>query len=148
MSESPATVPEPLQAVIGTFKAAPAPLRLQLLLEYSKKVPPLPPELNGQRDKMEQVHECQTPFFIATEFPDDKVILHFDAPPEAPTTRGFAGILSEGLSGLPSEAILATPDDFYRDLGLAEVISPLRLRGMSAIMGRLKRQVREHEGLE
>jgi cysteine desulfuration protein SufE len=141
-------VPEPLQTVIGTFKAAPAQLRLQLLLEYSKKVPPLPPELEGQRDKMEKVEECQTPFFLATEFPDDKVILHFDAPPEAPTTRGFAGILSEGLSGLPGEAILSTPNDFYSELGLAEVISPLRLRGMSAIMGRLKRQVREHEELE
>lgn len=133
---------------MDTFQSAPKQLRLQLLLEYSKKVPPLPAELEGKRDKMEQVHECQTPFFIASEFPkDDEVIFHFDAPPEAPTTRGFAGILSEGLSGLSPDAILETPEDFYTDMGLGEVISPLRLRGMSAIMGRLKRQVREHEGL-
>ena len=96
---------------------------------------------------MEQVHECQTPFFLATNFPDDEhVIFHFDAPPEAPTTRGFAGILSEGLSGLSPEDVLATPDDFYNQMGLAEVISPLRLRGMSAILGRLKRQVKEKVG--
>lgn len=126
------------------FKAAPKPLRLQLLLEFSRKVPPLPEALVGQRDKMEQVHECQTPFFLLAETADDnRVIFHFDAPEEAPTTRGFAGILSEGLSGAAAEEILATPDDFYTTMGLAEVISPLRLRGMSAILRRLKRQVGE-----
>ena len=141
------SVPNQLQTIMSQFKSAPKPLRLQLLLEYSKKVPPLPPELDGQRDKMEQVHECQTPFFLAAEFPDDEhVIFHFDAPPEAPTTRGFAGILSEGLSGLSPKDVLATPDDFYNKMGLAEVISPLRLRGMSAILGRLKRQVKEKVG--
>lgn len=136
-------VPERLRQIVASFKAAPKPLRLQLLLEYAGKVPPLPPELAGQRDKMERVPECQTPFFVATSFEGERVQLHFDAPEEAPTTRGFAGILAEGLNGEPAAAILATPDDFYSEMGLAEVISPLRLRGMSAILARLKRQVRE-----
>ena len=141
------TVPPSLQTIVEQFGRAPKPLRLQLLLEYAQKVPPLPPRLAERRDEMEQVHECQTPFFVATEFPsEDEVIFHFEAPPEAPTTRGFAGILSAGLSGQSPAAILATPDDFYAAMGLAEVISPLRLRGMSAIMGRLKRQVRERGG--
>ncbi|MCA9835467.1 MAG: SufE family protein [Trueperaceae bacterium] len=139
------SMPETLEQVISQFKIAPKPLRLQLLLEYSKKVPPLPDGLQEHNEKMERVDECQTPFFLSTEFlSEDKVVFHFDAPPEAPTTRGFAGILSEGLSGLTPEAILAVPDDFYTTMGLAEVISPLRLRGMSAIMRRLKRQIREH----
>lgn len=137
-------IPERLQAIIGAFKSAPKPLRLQLLLEYSRKVPPLPQALEGRRDQMEQVHECQTPFFVATSFAGDTVTFHFDAPEEAPTTRGFAGILAEGLSGESAETVLATPDDFYLGMGLGEVISPLRLRGMSAIIGRLKRQVKEH----
>ena len=139
------SIPDQLQSIVSNFSSAPKQLRLQMLLEYSKKVPPLPAELEGQRDQMEKVHECQTPFFIATEFQgDEHVVFHFDAPPEAPTTRGFAGILSEGLSGLAPEQILETPDDFYLQMKLGEVISPLRLRGMSAIMGRLKRQVSEH----
>lgn len=141
-------VPEKMQTIVQTFQTAPKQMRLQLLLEYSKKVPPLPQELAENHDELERVHECQTPFFIATEVVDDKVQFFFDAPPEAPTTRGFAGVLSEGLNGLSPDEVLSTPDNFYEDLKLGEVISPLRLRGMTAIMGRLKRQVREHQGLE
>ena len=127
---------------MDAFRHAPKPLRLQLLLEYADKVPELPPRIADDRSTLERVHECQTPFFLATEVDADGVVaLHFDAPEEAPTTRGFAGILSEGLAGESAEAILAVPDDFYTGMGLAEVISPLRLRGMSAIVHRLKRQV-------
>jgi cysteine desulfuration protein SufE len=93
---------------------------------------------------MEQVVECQTPFFLTTELDgDQRVHLWFDVPDEAPTTRGFAGILREGLEGARAEEVLGTPNDFYEDLGLADVISSLRLRGMSAILFRLKRQVQE-----
>ena len=140
------TTPHKLQTIVQTFQSAPKQLRLQLLLEYSKKVPPLPESLADS--DLERVHECQTPFFIATEVENDHVHFFFDAPPEAPTTRGFAGVLFEGLNGLSPDEVLATPDNFYEDLKLGEVISPLRLRGMTAIMGRLKRQVREQTGLE
>jgi cysteine desulfuration protein SufE len=65
------------------------------------------------------VVECQTPFFLATEVDDDeRVTVWFDCPPEAPTTRGFAGVLSEGLSGATVEEVLAVPVDFHHDMGL------------------------------
>ena len=142
------SVPDQLQHVVNAFRTAPKSLRLQLLLEYADKVPDLPPRIAANPGALERVNECQTPFFLATEVADDgTVALHFDAPEEAPTTRGFAGILSEGLSGAPAEDILGLPDDFYTGMGLAEVISPLRLRGMSAIVHRLKRQVMEETAL-
>jgi cysteine desulfuration protein SufE len=140
------SLPQKLQTIVTDFKSAPKPLRLQMLLEFSKKVPPLPAHLANNSEALERVHECQTPFFLATEYPDDQhVIFHFDAPPEAPTTRGFAGILSEGLNGSSPQEILDVPSDFYTEMGLDEVISPLRLRGMSGIIGRIKRQVEEHQ---
>lgn len=142
-------MPSSLETVVNEFTSAPKTLRVPLLLEYSKKVPALPDYLQGQQDKMERVDECQTPFFLITEFKDnDEVIFHFDTPPEAPTTRGFAGILSVGLSGLSAAEILAVPDAFYNTMGLAEIISPLRLRGMAAIMRRLKRQIQERLDLQ
>ena len=136
--------PEKLQRIVDLFAGAPKDLRLQALLEYSRQVPPLPERLSGHREAMEQVVECQTPFFLATEVTDDRrVKLWFDVPQEAPTTRGFAGILASGFDGATAEEILDTPDDFYDKMGLNEVISSLRMRGMSAILFRLKRQVRE-----
>ncbi len=137
-------LPEKLSRIVDLFAGAPKDLRLQALLEYSRKVPPLPERLAGHREAMEQVVECQTPFFLATEVGDDRTVrLFFDVPAEAPTTRGFAGVLWSGFEGAAADEILATPDDFYDKMGLAEVISSLRLRGMSAILFRLKRQVRE-----
>jgi len=133
-----------LERIVDLFAGAPKELRAQALLEYSRKVPPLPDELAGHRDLMEQVPECQTPFFLLTEVDDDnRVTLHFDVPAESPTTRGFAGILYSGLNGAAADTVLATPNDFYARMGLAEVISSLRLRGMNAILTRLKRQVRD-----
>lgn len=137
-------LPARLEAIVDDFATAPADLRVEMLLESSDTLPPLPPDMLGHTEAMEQVVECQTPFFLrARVLGDGTVSLHFDAPREAPTTRGFAGILSEGLNGEAAEQILGVPQDFYLRMGLGEIISPLRLRGMSAILHRLQRQVRE-----
>jgi len=143
------SIPAALTKVVDRFEKAPKELRVQALLQYSKKVPPLPESYVEDRSALEQVHECQTPFFLATEVDDDgSVHLFFDAPPESPTVRGFAGILWAGLEGVHWREALDVPADFYARMGLDVVVSPLRLRGMSAILARLKRQVREAVGAE
>jgi cysteine desulfuration protein SufE len=121
--------------------------RLQLLLEFSDDLPALPERYAGHRDRLEQVPECQSPLFLAVEVGDDDAVhLFFDAPPEAPTTRGFAGILHAGLDGLSAKEVLATPGEFSSQLGLQDLVSPLRLRGMAAMLARIKRQIRERRG--
>ena len=136
-------MPPKLAEIVDEFATAPRDVVLEMLLEFSDAVPPLPAELAGH-DGMEQVPECQTAFFLkAVVRPDDTVVTYFDCPPEAPTTRAFAGILAEGLQGASTAEILGVPDDLYARMGLAQAISPLRIRGGSAILGRLKRQVRE-----
>jgi cysteine desulfuration protein SufE len=140
---SATTLPTALDEVVEEFAAVPPKDRLQLLLEYSQDLPELPSEFATHRDLLEQVHECQTPFFVASRVDDaGRVQLFFDAPPEAPTTRGFAGILHAGLSGATVDDVLDVPDDFYVALGLQDAISPLRLRGMTAILRRIKQQLR------
>lgn len=141
------SIPAQLTKVVRRFESAPRELRVQALLAYAKKVPELPAEFAEDRSALEQVHECQTPFFLATRLDDDgRVHLFFDAPAESPTVRGFAGILREGLEGATAQEVLDVPADFYATMGLSEVVSPLRLRGMGAILARLKRQLREQMG--
>ena len=136
-----------LREIIEEFGAVPGNERLQLLLEFSEELPALPARYAGHRDLLERVPECQSPLFLAVEVePDATVHLFFDAPREAPTTRGFAGILHTGLDGLSADTVLATPAEFTGQLGLQELVSPLRLRGMAAMLGRIKRQVREQRG--
>lgn len=146
-SSDPATLPPRLAELAADFEAVGPADRVQLLLELSAELPELPPHLAGKRDLMEQVQECQSPLFLAVEVnQDQQVRLHFDAAPESPTTRGFASILHTGLDGESVSTVLGTPDDFYRYLGLADAVSPLRLRGMAAMLGRIKRNVRAKAG--
>jgi len=135
-------MPAPLAEVVSDFADVQGQDKLTMLLEFANDLPALPADL--EEAAMEPVPECQSPLFLHVDASDrDHVRLYFSAPPEAPTTRGFASILAAGLDGQPAADILAVPDDFYAELGLAALISPLRLRGMSAMLTRIKRRLRE-----
>ncbi len=140
--------PQALQTIIEEFQPLTPQERLEMLLEFAFDLPDLPARLHGKRDQMEQVHECQSPVFLHTELekhPDqpeqDAVHFYIDVPMEAPTVRGYAAILAEGLNGATPATIAATPDDVYVLLGLHEAITPQRLRGLHALMRYMKRQV-------
>ena len=118
--------------------------RLQLLLEFSNELPALPERYQDHPDLFERVVECQSPVFIFVEVDQDAAVhLYATAPAESPTTRGFASILAQGLDGLSVDEVLAVPDDFPQTIGLTQAVSPLRLRGMTAMLGRTKRQLRD-----
>lgn len=137
-------LPDSLAQIVDDFASMPAEQRLELLLEFSQSLPALPEKYADDPALLEPVPECQSPIFLAVEIEGDAepvVRLHFSAPPEAPTTRGFAGILHEGLDGLAPEEVLGVPDDLPLRLSLTEQVSPLRLRGMSGMLARIKGQV-------
>jgi cysteine desulfuration protein SufE len=139
-------MPAQLAEIVNDFQSMEESERLELLLDFSRSLPPLPERLADHPELLEQVVECQSPLFLTIEIgdaPEQAVQLYFSAPREAPTTRGFASVLYEGLNGLPAEEILAVPDDVTDRLGLTRAISPLRMRGMAAMLGRIKRKIRE-----
>ena len=138
-------MPTAFAEIAEYFSTATTRQRLDLLLEFSDELPALPERFHDARDSLERVDECQSPVFLTVEVEPDAdrtVHLFFDAPAEAPTTRGFAGILHAGLDGLGAAQVLAVPEDAPMRLGLADAVSPLRLRGMVGMLGRIKRQVR------
>jgi cysteine desulfuration protein SufE len=144
-------LPSALATIRDDFLALEQHERLQLLLEFANELPELPSAYADHPDLLERVEECQSPVFIFVDVepadPESGVVhLHATAPREAPTTRGFASILVQGLAGLTAQQVLDVPDDYPLTLGLTEAVSPLRIRGMSALLGRAKRQVREKTG--
>lgn len=117
--------------------------KLQLLIEFSQELPELPARYADHPELFEKVEECQSPVFIFCEVENGIVSVFATAPEQAPTTRGFASILVQGLTGLDVETALSIPDDFPSTLGLNQLISPLRVRGMTGMLWRMKRQIRE-----
>ena len=136
------TLPVRLAETRDDFLALGVRDRLQLLLEFSNELPELPERYADHPDLFERVEECQSPVFIFVEVLDGRVHLFATAPAESPTTRGFASILVQGLDGLTADEVLDVPVDYPQSLGLGEAVSPLRVRGMTGMLGRIKRQVR------
>ena len=145
-----------LDTLIPRFKAADRSTRLETLLDYSRRLPPLPeraspstrdgaplPErLEAEKDRGDhRVHECQTPVFLWVELEDGKVHIHADVPRESPTVRGFISLLARTLEGAAPEDVARVPDDLLDQLGLSETLGMTRTQGLTAILQRIKRSV-------
>lgn len=135
-------LPDSLAEIRDEFLELPESDRLQLLLEYSQELPPVPAEYENHPELYERVAECQSPVFIVVDVSEDDIVaMHATAPAEAPTTRGFASILAQGITGLTADEVLGIPADFPQSIGLTRVVSPLRISGMTGMLMRAKRQV-------
>ncbi len=139
MTETRGLIPDRLQEIVDDFRWAEGREKLDLLLEYAQKLPPLPAYVAASHDTMDQVVECMTPVFVAAESHGGKLTFYFDVPPESPTVRGYAALMADGLSGTTAEEILGIPGDFYQEMGLQQVISYQRIKGISAILAHMKR---------
>lgn len=134
-------VPAALAEFRDEFLELPESDRLELLLEFANELPPVSDEVASHPEMCERVAECQSPVYIYVEVADGVVTMHATAPPEAPTTRGFASILVQGLTGLTPDEVLAVPSDYPQSIGLTRLVSPLRIGGMTGMLMRAKRQV-------
>ena len=134
-------VPATLAEFRDEFLELPESDRLELLLEFANELPPVSDEIASHPEMCERVAECQSPVYIYIEVTDGVVTMHATAPPEAPTTRGFASILAQGLTGLTADEVLAIPNDYPQSIGLTRLVSPLRIGGMTGMLMRAKRQV-------
>lgn len=140
-------IPARLQEIVEEFAVCEGQEKLELLLEYADRMPPLPDWLSAQRGEMEQVHECMTPVFVHAELKDGGMVYYFDIPPEAPTVRGYAAVLGEGFRGSTPEQVMNTPVHFHEQMGLQHVIGPQRLNGIVALLAHLKRLAFRHTRL-
>ena len=131
-----------LETLIPRFQAADRNTRLETLLDYSKKLPPLPERLEAEKQLgHNRVHECQTPVYLWVEVDQGRVHIHADVPRESPTVRGFISLLARTLDNQTPEVVAQLPDDLLDQLGLSETLGMTRTQGLTAILNRIKRSV-------
>jgi len=131
-----------LDAIIGEYAELDGREKLELLLDFASRLPPLSAEYQARKaNEDRRVHECQTPVFLWLETQNNASRLIAEVAPEAPTVKGFVAILAEAIEGRPPEEVLMLPDDILERMGLAEVLGILRTRGLRAIVGHVKRSI-------
>ena len=130
-----------LDAIVTELSEADRQERIELLIDFAKNLRPLPDRLEALKDADHRVEECQSPVFLFVEAEGDRLSIHADAPLEAPTVRGFVAILVEGLDGATTEDVLSIPNDLIERIGLPEILGMLRVRGLSGVLSRLKKEV-------
>jgi cysteine desulfuration protein SufE len=136
-----------LENLIPRFKAADRQTRLETLLDYSKKLPPLPQRYEAEKALgHNRVHECQTSVYLWVEIDDGRVHIHADVPREAPTVRGFVSLLARTLEGQTPGEVAQLPMDLLDQLGLSETLGMTRTQGLTAILHRIKSSVASAAG--
>ena len=134
-------IPLKLQEIVDDFASMTREEKLEMLIAYAESFPSLPGWLQEKRDQMEPVPECMTPVFLfAEKQADGGVHFYLDIPPQSPTVRGLASILSNGLDGATPEEIIAVPADFFLPMKLDEAVSQQRLTGFTGVLTHMKQE--------
>jgi cysteine desulfuration protein SufE len=138
MSEIVSSLPSRLREIVEDFSWAEGREKLELLLQYAEDLPPLPTWLADNLNAMQPIPECMTPVSVYAETKAGQMIFYFDVPESSPTVRGYASILEQGLRGATPEQVLKLPNDFYKEMGLDQVLTYQRLNGIAAILAHMR----------
>ena len=129
-----------LNDIIDVFQSVDAETRLDLLLDYSGRMPKLPEKYQSQAaHDLARVQECMTPVFLWMEKEGDKLRIFAEVAEEAPTVKGFVSILIAAFDNQPCADVAAAPTDLVKQLGLDGQIRMNRAVGLTAILSRVRR---------
>jgi cysteine desulfuration protein SufE len=143
MSEPSPRTPPSIQRVLDYFRKLSREDKMQALVQYSKKLEPLPERFAALDRAAFTVPECQTRVDVFPEVRDGKLYFYADLNPrQSPTIAAFLAILFAAVNGQPPETTLAIPPDFVRNV-MESIGLGAREVGLNAMVERLKRYARE-----
>jgi cysteine desulfuration protein SufE len=145
MESAPATsgIPPSIDRVLRLFRSMGREEKMQALVQYSKKLEPLPERFRDLDRGSFTVPECQTRVDIIPEVRDGRIYFYADLNVrQSPTIAAVLAIIFGAVNGQPPATTLGIPDDFVsilmESIGLAA-----REPGLNAMITRLKRHARE-----
>ena len=146
MHEPPASaIPPSIDRVLRLFRSMERAEKMQALVQYSRKLEPLPERFRDLDRTSFTVPECQTRVDIIPELVDGKLYFHADLNVrQSPTIAAVLAIVFGAVNGQPPSATLAIPSDFVRTL-MESIGLGAREVGLNSMIGRLKRYAADAE---
>ena len=141
----PDTSPPSVARVLSRFRALSREEKMAALVQYSKKLEPLPERFRDLDRAQFNVPECNTRVDIFPEVRDGT--LHFYADINArqsPTVAAVLAIVFAAVNDQPPATTLAIPNDFVRQV-MESIGLGTREAGLTAMLMRLKRYAAEAE---
>jgi cysteine desulfuration protein SufE len=146
MENAPAAViPPSIDRVLKLFRSMGREEKMQALVQYSKKLEPLPERFKDVDRGTFTVPECQTRVDIIPEVRDGRIYFYADLNVrQSPTIAAVLAIIFGAVNGQPPATTLAIPPDFVSTL-MESIGLAAREVGLNAMITRLKRYAREAE---
>lgn len=139
-------LPQSIARVLKLFRSLPREEKMQMLVQYSKKLEPLPERFKALERTPFTVPECQTRVDIFPELRDGTVHYYADLDVrKSPTIAAFLAIVFAAVNDQPPATTLALPSDFVHQV-MENVGLAAREAGLNGIVTRLKRYAVEAEG--
>ena len=132
------TLPPSIARILSRFRAMEREEKMQALVQYSKKLEPLPPRFEALDRTDFTVPECQTRVDIFPEVRDGTIHFYADLNVrQSPTIAAFLAIIFSAVNDQPPSVMRAIPDDFV-SLVMENMGLGAREVGLNAIVARLK----------
>lgn len=148
MENAPAAprIPPSIERVLKLFRSMGREEKMQALVQYSRKLEPLPERFKDIDRGTFTVPECQTRVDIIPELRDGQMYFYADLNTrQSPTIAAVLAIIFGAVNGQPPATTLAIPPDFVSTL-MESIGLAAREVGLNAMIARLKRYAREAEG--
>jgi cysteine desulfuration protein SufE len=140
-----ASIPPSIDRVLRLFRSMNREEKMQALVQYSKKLEPLPERFRNLDRAAFNVPECQTRVDIFPELRDGKMYFYADLNTrESPTIAAVLAIVFSAANGQPPSTTINIPSDFVSTL-MESIGLAAREPGLNAMINRLKRYAREAE---
>lgn len=139
------SIPPAIDRVLRLFRSMGREEKMQALVQYSKKLEPLPERFKALDRGAFTVPECMTRVDIIPEVSDGKIHFYADLNVrESPTIAAVLAIIFAAVNGQPPSTTLGIPGDFVRIL-MESIGLGAREPGLNAMITRLKRYARDAE---
>ena len=145
MENAPAapSIPPSIDRVLKLFRSMGREEKMQALVQYSRKLEPLPQRFKELDRGAFTVPECMTRVDIIPEFRDGKIHFYADLNlRESPTIAAVLAIIFSAVNDQPPSTTLGIPQDFVRTL-MESIGLGAREPGLNAMITRLKRYARD-----